>query len=76
MRSSDIIKSVSEKNADQLYDSLSVCHYCKTPFKECDTIIPGKGLLTGEMDVVEYKNVFWHYGCIFDYKKDKELAGK
>jgi hypothetical protein len=43
MKSYCIIKSVSEEKADQLYDSVSVCHYCKSPFKECDTIIPGIG---------------------------------
>ena len=66
-----MMKTVSEEKADQLYDSLITCAYCKTPFKECDTIIPGKGLIIGEVDVVEYKNLFWHHGCISDYKKDK-----
>ncbi|PIQ88485.1 MAG: hypothetical protein COV72_08120 [Candidatus Omnitrophica bacterium CG11_big_fil_rev_8_21_14_0_20_42_13] len=66
------IKSVSEKKAEQLYDSVAVCHYCETPFKECDTLIPGKGLVVGEMDVVAYNNALWHYGCVFDYEKDKD----
>lgn len=76
MKYSDIIKAVSERKTDQLYDSLAVCAYCKTPFKECDTIIPGKGLIIGKFDVVKYKNLFWHYGCVFDYNKDKGSIGK
>ena len=71
MNRSGIMKFVSEETVDKLYDSLQVCSYCKTPFKECDTITPGRGLVIGETDVVEYKNLFWHYGCVFDYEKDK-----
>ncbi len=66
-----MIKTVSEAKAEQLYNSLKVCAYCKTPFKECDTIIPGKGIIIGEFDVVKYKNLFWHYGCVFDYQNAK-----
>ncbi|MCU0652089.1 MAG: hypothetical protein MUC39_04015 [Candidatus Omnitrophica bacterium] len=73
MSANNIIKSISEEVKDKLYDSLEVCAYCKTPFKECDTIIPGKGIVVGEVDVVKYKNLFWHHGCIADYKKDKHL---
>lgn len=65
------IRSISEEKAERLYDAVSVCHYCKTPFRECDTLIPGKGLVAGEVDVVEYRKLFWHYGCVFDYEKDK-----
>lgn len=67
------IKPVSEEKTEQLYDSLSVCHYCKAPFKECDALIPDKGWVIGEVDVVKYRNTFWHYGCVFDYEKDKSL---
>lgn len=70
MNNDSIIKAVSGKKSDQLYDSASVCFYCKTPFTECDTIIPGLGLICGQINVFEYQNRFWHYGCIFDYKKD------
>ncbi|MBL7197640.1 MAG: hypothetical protein ISS47_06040 [Candidatus Omnitrophica bacterium] len=63
------IKAVSEEKADELYNSLIFCHYCETPFKECDTIVPGKGVVLGEIDVVQYKSRFWHYGCVFDYEK-------
>jgi hypothetical protein len=62
---------VRKQEAWELYNSLDVCTYCKAPFKECDTIIPGKGVVFGEMDVVEYENRFWHYGCIFDYEKGR-----
>ena len=68
MSNSRIIKFISEKKADKLYDSASVCFYCKTPFRECDTIIPGVGVVLGEVDVVQYKNHYWHYGCIDDYE--------
>jgi hypothetical protein len=65
------IKTVTEEKADELYNAIEVCHYCKEPFKECDTIIPGIGLIVGAMDLVEYNNFFWHHGCIFDYEKNK-----
>ena len=67
------IKDVTEEKADELYHFLEVCHYCKEPFKECDTLIPGKGLIIGNMDVVEYKKLFWHYGCIFDHEKEDKM---
>ena len=70
MSGNNIIKSISEEMKDKLYDSLAVCAYCKSPFTECDTIIPDKGIVVGEVDVVEYKNLFWHSGCILDYQKE------
>jgi len=71
MKEINSIKPVGEKRAEQLYNSVSVCIYCKTPFKECDTIILGKGIVIGETNVVEYKKRFWHHGCVFDYEKEK-----
>jgi len=64
------IKAVTEEKEEELYNSLALCTYCRTPFRECNTLIPGKGIVLGEVDVVEYKGRFWHYGCIFDYEKD------
>lgn len=63
------IKSLPEAKAEKLYHSVALCNYCKTPFKDCDTVIPGKGVVLGEMDVVQYKSHFWHYSCVFDYEK-------
>jgi len=63
------IKPVKDRKASTLYDDIKTCFFCKEPFKECDTIIPGKGLIIGPMDVVKYKNHFWHHGCVFDYIK-------
>lgn len=76
MRTKANIMKVSEAKAEGLHHSLVCCNYCKTPFKECDTLIPGKGLIIGETDVVEYRNRFWHRGCIFDYEKDKDSKDK
>ena len=69
MKEINSIKPVDEEKTEQLYNSISVCTYCKAPFKECDTIIPGWGLIIGEIDVVKYKKRFWHYGCVLDYQK-------
>ena len=63
------IEPVGEEKAERLYNRVALCAYCKEPFKECDTVIPGKGVIIGEMDVVKYKNRFWHHGCVFDSKK-------
>jgi len=63
------IKPVSEEKEEELYNSLVCCVYCGTPFKECDTLIPGRGVIVGEIDVVKYKNRYWHYGCVFDSQK-------
>lgn len=68
------IKVVSEKKAEDLYNSLTFCAYCDTSFKDCDTIIAGKGLMLGGMDVVGYKGHFWHYGCVFDHRKDNKIV--
>lgn len=63
------VYKVSEEKADLLVDDLIFCAYCNEPFKECDTIIPGVGLILGETDVVRYNNKFWHNGCISDSLK-------
>ena len=47
-----------------------VCYYCGEPFKECDTFIPGIGVIIGEVDIKKYLNYYWHHGCIIDYKKE------
>ncbi len=64
------IKEVSEEKADQLVDALVRCAYCKEPFKECDTLIPGIGVVVGETDVVEHDGSYWHRGCVDDFEKD------
>jgi hypothetical protein len=66
MRVHGIIK-LSELQQDRLVDDCRVCHYCREPFKECDTLIPGVGVIIGETDVVKWKNRFWHHGCIYDW---------
>ncbi len=63
------IKPVNEEKEEELYNSLVCCAYCGTPFKECDTLIQGRGIIVGEIDVVKYKNCYWHYGCVFDSQK-------
>ncbi len=57
------IKGVLEENG--------ICCYCGEPFKECDTIIPGVGVIVGETDMKKYQNNFWHRGCIYDFNKEK-----
>ena len=71
----DIIE-LEEVEKDWLVDELATCYYCHEPFKECDTLIPGVGVIVGETDVVKYKYKFWHYGCIFDWHKDNGAANK
>ena len=72
MRYQNNISKISAKKAEELYHSLKLCAYCQSPFKECDTIIPGKGVVVGEIDVVKYKNRFWHQGCVFDFEKERK----
>jgi hypothetical protein len=62
----DIIE-LTEKQQDRLVDDCRVCHFCEELFKECDTLIPGVGVIVGETDVVKWKNNYWHYGCISDW---------
>lgn len=61
--------TVSEEKAEKLIDRLIFCAYCKEPFKECDTVIPGVGIRVGDTDVWEFKKHYWHYGCIEDSEK-------
>ena len=71
MNSSYKIRQISEEKAVSLVDNLVFCVYCNEPFKECDTIIPGVGVIIGETDVVKYQNKFWHSGCVIDFEKFK-----
>jgi len=68
MQSERIIE-LTEEEGDKLVDDLVTCWYCHEPFKECDTLIPGVGVMVGETDAVKYRKRFWHYGCIFDSRK-------
>ena len=65
----DSIIELEEVEQDWLVDELATCHCCAEPFKECDTLIPGVGVIVGETDVVKYKYKFWHHGCIEDWHK-------
>lgn len=56
---------------EKILDEGGVCYYCGEPFRECDTFIPGIGVIIGEVDIKKYLNCYWHYGCINDYKKEK-----
>jgi len=69
MKNPEKIKRVGEDTADRLVDALIRCTYCKEPFKECDTLIPYIGLITGETSVVKYRGRYWHHGCVEDYRK-------
>lgn len=71
MSSPDSIKEVSEERAEQLVDLLVLCAYCKEPFKECDTLVPGVGVIIGETNVVEYAKKYWHRGCVEDFTKSR-----
>ena len=62
---------LTEQEQDRLVGQLETCHYCGEPFKECDTLIPGVGVIVGETDVVKYSNKFWHHGCIADSHKTR-----
>jgi hypothetical protein len=63
------IKNVAENRADELVDRLVCCHFCNEPFKECETVIPGVGVIEGDMDVKKYRGKYWHWGCIYDHEK-------
>ena len=66
---------LAEKYQDWLVDECEACHYCHEPFKECNTLIPGVGVIIGETDVARYKNKFWHHGCIKDWQKETRANG-
>jgi hypothetical protein len=63
------IEDVNDDTAEELVDSLVSCSYCNEPFKECDTLIPGVGVIVGETDVVRYAGKYWHSGCVEDYRR-------
>ena len=63
------ITSLTDEKEDELVDRLIYCFFCNEPFKECDTIKPGVGVIVGETDVKKYKGRYWHWGCIYDYEK-------
>ena len=64
------IRMLTEREKGDLIDNCECCYYCGEPFKECDRLIPGIGVITGEVDVVKYLGNFWHLGCIEDWRKD------
>ena len=61
------------KTIEKILDEGVVCYYCGELFKECDTLIPGIGLIIGEVDIKKYQNRYWHHGCIIDHKKEKTV---
>jgi hypothetical protein len=62
--------SAEELYYEELIDTDEVCFYCGSPFKECDTVIPGVGVIVGDVDVAEYFSHYWHSGCIDDWTKE------
>jgi hypothetical protein len=68
----DKVLTLTEQEADDVADSDEVCHFCDEPFKEGDTIIPGVGVIVGEMDVVRYRGKHWHHGCVADWRKARK----
>ena len=68
------VRLLTEKEEDDLVDDCECCHYCGEPFKECDTLIPGVGVVVGETDVVKYLGKHWHFGCICDWHKEKQAG--
>ncbi|MDT8302175.1 MAG: hypothetical protein RQ760_11875 [Sedimentisphaerales bacterium] len=65
------IIELTEQEEGNLVDDCETCWYCSEPFKECDTLLPGVGVIVGETDIVKYRKRYWHYGCIFDWRKPK-----
>lgn len=63
---------LTEQEQERLIDKGEVCYYCREPFKECNRIVPGLGVVVGETDVVRYLGKVWHYGCIGDWYKDNK----
>ena len=63
-------QSAENLYSEKLIESDEVCFYCGEPFKECDTIIPGDGVIVGEVDVEDFLSHYWHSGCIGDWIKD------
>jgi len=64
-------KSGEELYYEELIETDEVCHYCASPFKECDTLIPLLDLkIMGEVDVEEFMGHYWHSGCIDDWIKE------
>lgn len=61
----------TQEKIDQLLLDAACCHFCNEPFKECDTVIPGIGVVVGDTDVEKHNGLYWHSGCIGDYYKDK-----
>ncbi len=62
---------MTNNDIEKKLDEGGVCYYCGEPFKECDTIIPGVGVIIGDVDIKKYKKQYLHRGCIIDFKKKK-----
>lgn len=73
MRNKNKIEKISTDSAEKIINRLVFCKYCNEPFKECDTVIPSIGVILGKIDVVKWRNNFWHSGCIQDYQKQKDF---
>ena len=61
----------TQEEIDLLLEDGACCYCCHSPFKECDTVIPGIGVVIGETDVEKHNGLYWHAGCIADYYKEK-----
>jgi hypothetical protein len=50
-----------------------VCSYCAEPFKECDTLYSDGRFEVGEIDVIGFKESYYHTGCLLDYFRENDI---
>ena len=63
------ITTLTEPEHDTIVDNGETCYYCAEPFKECDRVVPGLGVVVGATDLVKFLGKYWHHGCIEDWYK-------
>ena len=70
LRRLQYITKLAECEQNVIVDEGKTCHYCAEPFKECDRVVPGLGVVVGATDVVKFLGKYWHHGCIGDWYKE------
>ena len=67
MKMSEKLKIVNCLLSLRLVERCDVCQYCGEPFKECDTLYSDGRFEIGEIDVIGFKEFYYHVGCLMEY---------
>jgi hypothetical protein len=69
----DSLKILNCIQSLRILNRCDVCSYCGEPFRECDTLFSDGRFEIGEIDVIGFKENYYHTGCLLDYFRENEI---